>query len=96
MKKSFRRKLPSRRGRQTQRPILSLNCFVLPPDNKKRLVINQPREGLLGNGAGKAESQNAALAFCANRLDCSPDVPAAKQAVSDWGGGVLAYVGATG
>ena len=28
------------------------NRFVLPPDNKKRLVINQPREGLLSNGAG--------------------------------------------
>ena len=73
MKKSFRRKLPSRRGRQTQRPILSLNRFVLPPDNKKRLVINQPREGLLSNGAGKAESQNAALAFCANRFVLPPD-----------------------
>ena len=49
------------------------NRFVLPPDNKKRLVINQPREGLLGNGAGKAESQNAALAFCANRFVLPPD-----------------------
>ncbi len=40
------------------------NRFVLPPDNEKRLVINQPREGLLGNGAESREPKRRSCVLC--------------------------------